>query len=112
MLNVSNAIATATSLLFLFQSATGPPADSSERHVVLTNNTRQPIVEIYVSDDSADDWQEDRLGSEFLRPGKSVILDVDDPNGNCRVDVKTVLDDGSALVTRGVNACRDIDLIR
>lgn len=37
--------------------------------------------------------------------GSSVSVDVDDRNGNCRVDVKTVRDDGSSLVNRGVNAC-------
>ena len=86
----------AASLLFLFQSAAGPPAGSDERRVVLTNNTRQPITEIYVSDDDGvDNWQKDLLGSESLLPGRSVIVDVDDRNGNCKVNIKTVLDDGS-----------------
>ncbi|HEY1432204.1 MAG TPA: hypothetical protein VGF39_11360 [Stellaceae bacterium] len=111
MINVANTVVTA-SLVFLLQSATGSAADSGERHVVLTNHTRHSIVEIYVSDDGADYWQEDRLRSEPLLPGKSVIIDVDDPNGNCRVDVKTVLDNGSELVTLGIHACRHADLIR
>jgi hypothetical protein len=46
------------------------------------------------------------LGLEFLLPGSSVSVDVDDRNGNCRVDVKTVLDNGSNLVYRRVNACQ------
>jgi hypothetical protein len=104
VLNISNTVV-AASLLFLSQSPAGPPAHSANGHVILTNNTRQPIVEIYVSDDGADYWQEDLLGSEFLLPGRSLFLDVDDRNGNCRVDVKTVLDNGSDLVKRGVNAC-------
>jgi hypothetical protein len=104
MINASNTVV-ATSLLFLFQSATVPPAHSGERHVVLTNNTRERIIEIYVSDDRTDNWQEDLLGLEFLVPGSSVSVDVDDRNGNCRVDVKTVLNNGSSLVYRGVNAC-------
>ena len=102
MLNVSNTVV-AASLLFLSQSPA--PAHSGNGHVILTNNTRQPIVEIYVSDDGADYWQGDLLGPEFLLPGRSVFLDVDDRNGNCRVDVKTVLDNGSDLVKRSVNAC-------
>jgi len=102
MLNVSNTVV-AASLLFLSQSPA--PAHSGNGHVILTNNTRQPIVEIYVSDDGADYWHEDLLGPEFLLPGRSVFLDVDDRNGNCRVDVKTVLDNGSDLVKRSVTAC-------
>jgi len=104
MINVSN-IVVAASLLFLFQSATVPPAHSGERHVLLTNNTRELIMEIYVSDDGTDNWREHLLGLEFLFPGSSASVGVDDRNGNCRVDVKTVLSNGSSLVYRGVNAC-------
>jgi hypothetical protein len=107
MLNASNTAVMAL-LLLLFQSAAGTPAHSGEQHhLVLTNNTRDPIAEIYLSDDRAGNWQEDLLGSEFLLPGKSVSVDIDDRNGNCRVDVKTVFDNGSQLVNRGINACRD-----
>jgi hypothetical protein len=104
MINVSNT-AVAVSLLFLFQSPTAPPAHSGERHVLLTNDTRERLIEIYISDDRTDRWQEDLLGLQFLLPGRSVSVDVDDRNGNCRVDVKTVLSNGSSLVYRGVNAC-------
>jgi hypothetical protein len=104
MLNVSNTVV-AGSLLFLSQNAAGPPAHSGNGHVILTNNTRQPIVEIYVSDDGSNYWHEDLLGSEFLLPGRSMFFDVDDRNGNCRVDVRTVLNNGSDLVHRSVNAC-------
>ena len=106
MLNASNAVVMAL-LLLLFQSAAGTPVYSGERHVVLTNNTRDPIAELFISDDRAGSWQEDLLGSEFLLPGKSVSVDIDDRNGNCRVDVKTVFDNGAHLVNRGINACRD-----
>jgi hypothetical protein len=108
MFNVSNAALRAGSLLLLLlQGATGPPAYGGERHVLLTNNTREPIVEIYVSDLDAGNWQADLLGADFLPPGQSVLVDIDIRNDRCRVDVKTVLDDGSDLVARGVNVCRD-----
>jgi len=107
MLNTLTTAVAATSLLLLFQGATGPPAQGGERHVLLTNDTREPIVEIYISDPGASNWQSDLLGSEFLAPGGSVLVDVDDGDGRCRVDVKTVLDDGENLVNRGVNVCHD-----
>jgi hypothetical protein len=106
MLNASNTMVM-TLLLFLFQSAIGSPAHSGERHLVLINNTREPIAEIYLSDDRAGNWRQDLLGSEFLLPGGSVSVDIDDRNGNCQVDVKTVFDNGAHLVNRGINACRD-----
>jgi hypothetical protein len=106
MLKVLNAVRQAGALLLALQSATGPPAQAGERHVLLTNNTRQPIIEIYVSDVGAGDWQTDLLGSDFLAPGDSVLIDIDDRDQHCLVDVRTVLDDGSDLVSRGVNVCR------
>jgi len=106
MFNISNAAAAAALPMLLVLGATGPPAQGGERHVLLTNDTRELIVEIYVSDAGAGDWQTDLLGRDFLSPGSSVLVDIDDRNGRCRVDVKTVLDDGSDLVNRGVNVCR------
>jgi hypothetical protein len=106
MLNVSKTVVIGL-LLFLFQSAAGAPAHSGERHLVLTNNTRDPIAELFVSDDRAGSWQQDLLGAEFLLPGKSVTVEIEDRNGNCRIDVKTVFDNGAHLVNRGINACRD-----
>ena len=47
MLNVSNTVVTGL-LLFLFQSAAALSAHSGERHLVLTNNTRDPIAEICI----------------------------------------------------------------
>jgi hypothetical protein len=106
MLNLSNTVLTAGSLLLLFQGALGPPAEASERHILLTNTTRESIVEIYVSAVGSGNWQADLLGSDFLPPGASVMVDIDDRNERCRVDIETVLDDGSDLVSRGVNVCR------
>ena|SRR5271165_1631559 len=105
MLNVSNIAAAA---LLLLQSA-GGPACGGERHILLTNNTREPIVEIYVSDTGAGNWQIDLLGSDFLPPGETVLVDIDDRNDRCRVDFKTVLDDGTELIDRGVDVCRSED---
>jgi hypothetical protein len=114
MLNVSNTALAAASLaflfpsvVFLFPSSDRPQAQGGERHVRLTNNARQPIVEIYVSDGRASDWHADLLGSDFLMPGKSVLVDIDDRNGNCRVDIKTVFDDGSERIEHGVRVCLD-----
>jgi len=76
MLNVSNTVS-AASLVFLFHCSAASPARSGERHVVLTNNSPQVIVEIYASDDGAENWQEDLLGSAVLLPGRAVFVDID-----------------------------------
>lgn len=102
----------AASLLVQVQSGGWPPVYNGMRQVVFLNNTRVPIVEIYVSDDTHylsddnhDNWQEDLLGYEFLLPNASVPVYIDDQNRNCRVDLKVVLDNGSTLVNRGLNIC-------
>lgn len=109
MINISNPAVAAGALFLLFQSATGPPAQSRERHVLLTNNTHEAIVEVHVSDVGSGNWQVDLLGSDFLMPGGSVLVDIDDRDGRCRVDVRTVLDDGSDLFSRSVDVCRSED---
>jgi hypothetical protein len=108
MFNVSNTTVAAASLLML-QSVGGPRAQAGERPILLTNNTREPIVEIYISDAGVGNWQADLLGSDFLPPGAAILVDIDDRNGRCRVDFKTVLDDGTELLDRGVNVCRSAD---
>jgi hypothetical protein len=106
MLQAPSTIAAAALLLQVQGASELPDHDTGWRHLVLINNTRAGIAEIYVSDDGAETWQEDMLGAEFLPPGSSFAVYVDDQNGNCRVDVKVVLDNGSTFVNRGLNACR------
>lgn len=105
MFNAFPTTVLAASLVLLLEGATGPPANAGERYLRLQNDTREPIVEIHVSDAGADRWQDDLLGAEFLPPGNSLMVEIDDRNGRCRVDVKMILDDGSDIVDRGVDVC-------
>src|SRR3984893_10804562 len=34
---------------------------AGERHIVLTNNTSQPIIEIYAAEDGRENWRDDGL---------------------------------------------------
>jgi hypothetical protein len=106
MVKFVNATVAAASLFCVLTSTTGPPAYGLERHVVVANDTRQAIVEIYLSNAGTGNWQQDLLGSEFLPPGDSARVTVDDRQGQCWFDVKTVLDDGTSLIRRGVDVCR------
>jgi hypothetical protein len=98
--------AIAGSLLVIVYAATGPPPRGGDRLVSFTNKTREAIVELHVSAVGSEDWQGDLLGTEFLPPGDSMLVDIADRAGTCRVDVKFVFDDGSERVNRGVDVCR------
>jgi hypothetical protein len=100
------AAAFAGPLIFLACGATGPPLRDSDRLVRFTNEAREPIVELHVSTVGSENWQDDLLGSSYLLPGNSVVVDIDDRNENCRIDVKIVFDDGSERVSRSMDVCR------
>jgi hypothetical protein len=100
------AVAFAGSLVALLYAATGPPPHGSERRVRFTNETRQPIVELHVAAVGSDNWQSDLLGWDYLPPGNSVLVDIADREGSCRVDIKIMLDDGSERISRSVDVCR------
>ncbi|HEV2099950.1 MAG TPA: hypothetical protein VGR45_13630 [Stellaceae bacterium] len=105
MVNSVAAVVTA-SLICLQAAAIDPPAYGLERHVVVANDMRQAIIEIYVSSAGSGNWQQDVLGPDYLQPGGSALVSIDDRTGQCRFDVKTVLDDGTTLVRRSIDVCR------
>jgi hypothetical protein len=106
MLKTVAAAAVAGVVVFLVYGATGPPLQSGDRLVRFTNEAREPIVELHVSAVGSDHWQGDLLDWGYLLPGNSVIVDIDDRNESCRIDVKVVFDDGSEHVSRSMDVCR------
>ena len=85
-------------------AATGPPAAALDRWIELTNNTRMPIVEVYISPVRSGLWNIDLLGEDYLAPASSVLVKMDDGAG-CRFDFKAVFDDGTAQIRRDVDVC-------
>src|SRR5215467_14345843 len=81
------------------QTATGPPALALDRWIELTNNTRMPIVEVYISPVHSGVWNTDLLGDGYLAPASSVLVNIDDGTG-CRFDLKTVFDNGTTQIRR------------
>jgi hypothetical protein len=94
----------AGAILCALQTATGPPASALDRQLELTNNTRVAIVEIYISRVGAELWNIDLLGDDFLAPASSIRVNIDDRTG-CRFDIKTVFDNGTTQIRRGVSVC-------
>ena len=106
MLRALGSIIAAGSIICVLEGGTGPPAFALVQHFQVTNNTRMAIVEIYVSHVGTGNWQEDLLGQDFLLPGNSALLDIEDDKGSCWFDFKAVFDDGTITIRRAVNLCR------
>jgi hypothetical protein len=104
MFKISGLPIMAGSIICALQTATRPPASALDRWIELTNNTRLPIVEIYISHARSERWNIDLLGDDYLAPASSVLVNIDDGAG-CRFDFKTVFDDGATQIRRDVDVC-------
>ena len=104
MFKISGLPIMAGTIVCAFQTATGPPASALDRWIELTNNTRMPIVEVYISRGHSELWNIDLLGDDYLAPASSVLVNINDGMG-CRFDFKTVFDDGTTQIRRDVDVC-------
>jgi hypothetical protein len=80
-------------------------ASAYDRHIELENRSHMTIVAFYASNVGTNDWQEDVLGSDLLRPGYRIRLDLDDGTSYCHFDFMTVFRDGTKVVRNDVNVC-------
>jgi hypothetical protein len=83
----------------------GPPASALDQHFEITNTTRFPVVEMQAARPGSGNWEKDILGEDFLQPGNSVVVTIDDGSDYCRFDIKVIFDDGAELICRNVNVC-------
>jgi hypothetical protein len=104
MLKLSGSPIVAGTIVSALQTATGPPAAALDRWVELTNNTRVPIVEVYISRVRSELWDIDLRGNDYLALASSVLVNIDDRMG-CRFDFKTVFDDRTTQIRRDVDVC-------
>ncbi len=81
-------------------------ADAADRRVRIINETSYDMVRFYGSNVGTDDWEEDILGRDVLRTGRSVMVNFDDGSGYCMFDFKAVFDDGDEVIKERVNVCK------
>lgn len=98
-------------VLLLGASAFPDPAAAIDRHVRIVNQSSHEIVAFHASYLGARDWRENLLGETVLRPGGSIVLDLDDGSGYCRFGFRATFDDGVELRRDRVNIC-DIGTFR
>lgn len=81
-------------------------ADAQDRRVRVINETSFDMIEFYGSNVGTDSWEEDILGRDVLRAGKSVMVNFDDGSGYCMFDFMGVFSDGEEVIKRRVNVCQ------
>jgi len=79
---------------------------AENREVRLINESSQNIVQFHASNIERGGWEEDILGQDVVRPGKSVVINIDDGSGHCLYDFKTVMANGHVLFKRRVDVCK------
>jgi hypothetical protein len=80
--------------------------DGKNRVVLINNKTGYTVTEIYASNTSAEDWQEDILHENVLKPGATLRANIDDGTGHCMFDIKIVFEDGDQSEKRGFDVCK------
>jgi hypothetical protein len=81
-------------------------SDGFDRSVRIYNNTSSTMYNVFASR-ASNRWydDDDLLGSSVLRPGESMVVEVDDGTGACVFDLKAVFDNNRVRTTR-MNVCR------
>ena len=98
-------IAFAFMLAVCFVMINGSKGAADQRDFTVYNETSYTITELYVSPHSADNWEEDVLGSDVLKAGHHVKITFSDNLGVCYYDIKAVYSDGDKSIKYNVDLC-------
>ncbi len=79
---------------------------AQDRRIRLINESRLTIEEFHASNVNRRGWEEDILGRRVLKPGQSMVINLNDGSGQCNFDFLTVMSNGRKIEKRGVNVCR------
>lgn len=82
-------------------------ADGRNREMTLRNRTGESIYYIYWSNVAANDWGDDRLGSDTLSKGDDWSVSVDDGSGACKFDFKAITEKEREIEKRNIDVCVD-----
>lgn len=101
----AGALAIAGTMMLSSTVASAQCRDGRNRHVVVINNTRTVLRELYGSRVTTNSWEEDVLGSRVLAPGQRIDVNFDDGTCACNFDFKAVFADGEEVIRRNYNVC-------
>jgi hypothetical protein len=83
------------------------PVQAADRHVRISNETPYTMLHFYATTTARNQWQEDLLRHDVLKPGKSVDIDLDDGTGRCVFDLRAEFSGGRYSDRRNFNACKE-----
>ncbi len=106
MKNIIKPLAVITALL-LTSLVTAQSNDGKDRRIILTNDTSVTLVEFYASNIDSDNWEEDILSGNLLRPGNEYEINIDDGTGYCLYDFKAVFADGDVVTNAEFDVCSE-----
>lgn len=97
----------ATIAFLLLATATSSPliAQQSKLDFTLLNRTGLTIMELYVSPDESDDWEEDVLGRDVLKHNESVDITFSRREKSCDWDLKIKDEDGDEIEWDSLDLC-------
>jgi hypothetical protein len=73
----------------------------------ITNKTVTNITSFHTSPTGVNDWEEDLLGIDILRPKESTNISFIDRRNVCTYDIRAVFDDGEESIQYKVNLCTE-----
>ena len=77
-----------------------------DRRVRLVNHSSYNIVEFHASNIHRKSFEENILGNRILRPGESIIVNLDDGTDMCRFDFLTVMSNGAKVEKDDIDVCQ------
>jgi hypothetical protein len=87
---------------------TAQSALADKSNFSIANNTDTVISELYLSDSSLSEWNNDILGTNILDVGEQTTVEFADPSpSRCLYDIKAVFADGEELEAFRINVCTE-----
>jgi hypothetical protein len=82
------------------------PSEALDRRVRVVNDSSRTMTKFQASNKASKSWEEDILGDDVLKPGQSVVVNINDGTGYCVFDLRATFQGGATVVRRNINICK------
>ncbi len=89
-----------------FSVVSAGPSEALDRRVKVINDSSRTMTKFQASNKSSKSWEEDILGDDILKPGQSVVVNINDGTGFCVFDLRATFKGGATVVRRNINICK------